>query len=72
MSVSHSGSSGQALRTLSQCCGHSSVISSLHHSQRYATTTPTPNPTCLAGLSQPGVKASAISGAVRRGTEHSL
>lgn len=46
---------------------------SQHHSQRYATTTvPTPNPTCLAGFSQPCVKASAVSGAARRGTEHSL
>lgn len=49
------------------------AVTSLPHSQRYATTTiPTPNPTCLAGLSQPCVKASAVSGAVRRGTERSL
>lgn len=71
MSVCHAGPSGQALRTLSQCCGHSSDIPAsqsevCHHHHPY------PNPTCLAGLSQPCVKASAESGAVRRGTERSL
>lgn len=59
MSLCHAGSSGQALRTLSQCCGHSSDIPAsqsevCHHHHPY----PQPHlpcrplPTLCEGLSR--------------------